>query len=37
LELAFYHAKLKTKEEREDVKGLEQKVATTYENIPKNA
>jgi hypothetical protein len=35
LELIFEQAKLETKEEREHVKGLEQKVVVAYEKIPK--
>jgi hypothetical protein len=36
LELVFEQAKLDTKEEKERVKGLEQKVVVAYEKIPKN-
>jgi hypothetical protein len=35
--LVFEQAKLETKEERERVKGLEQKVDIAYEKIPKTA
>jgi restriction endonuclease len=36
MELVFEQAKIETKEEREHVKGLEQKVVIAYEKIPKN-
>jgi hypothetical protein len=35
--LVFEQAKLETKEEKERMKGLEQKVVVAYEKIPKNA
>jgi hypothetical protein len=35
--LVFEQAKLETKEEREHMKGLEQKVVIAYEKIPKTA
>jgi hypothetical protein len=34
LEIVYEQAKLETQEERERIKGLEQKVAGTYEKIP---
>jgi hypothetical protein len=37
VELVFKQAKIDTKEERERVKGLEQKVVIAYKNIPKTA
>jgi hypothetical protein len=37
LELVLEQAKLETKDEKERVKGLEQKVVVAYEKIPKNS
>jgi hypothetical protein len=37
MELVLEKAKLKTKDEKEHVKGLEKKVVIAYEKIPKNA
>jgi hypothetical protein len=37
LEFIFEQANIETKEERERVKGLEEKVAVAYEKIPKTA
>jgi hypothetical protein len=37
MELIYEQAKLETQEERECMNGLEQKVAKTYEIIPKTA
>jgi methionine synthase II (cobalamin-independent) len=37
LEIVYEQAKSETQEERERIKGLEQKVAGTYEKIPQAA